>query len=79
MITCPQCDALLEFDEDEVSEGDKLMCEECGVHLVVSSLDPIELELDDEEFDDEEDDEEDFDDEEEEEDEEEDEEDEDWR
>ena len=47
MMTCPQCDSLLEFDEDEVSEGDKLMCEECGVHLVVSSLDPVELELDD--------------------------------
>jgi alpha-aminoadipate carrier protein LysW len=56
MMTCPQCDSLLEFDEDEVSEGDKLMCEECGVHLVVSSLDPVELELDDDEYDDEEDD-----------------------
>mgnify|MGYP005865514583 CR=1 FL=1 len=55
MMTCPQCDSLLEFDEDEVSEGDNLMCEECGVHLVVTSLDPVELELDDEEYDDDED------------------------
>lgn len=77
MMTCPQCDSLLEFDEDEVSEGDKLMCEECGVHLVVSSLDPVELELDDDEYDDEEDDDFDEDDEDEEEDEEE--EDDDWR
>lgn len=77
MLTCPQCDSLLEFDEDELSEGDKLMCEECGVHLVVTGLDPIEFEQDDDDFDDEEDDD-DFDDDEEEEDEDEDE-DEDWR
>lgn len=77
MMTCPQCDSLLEFDEDEVSEGDKLMCEECGVHLVVASVDPVELELDDDEYDDDEDDD-DFDDEDEDEEEEEDEED-DWR
>jgi alpha-aminoadipate/glutamate carrier protein LysW len=77
MMTCPQCDSLLEFDEDEVSEGDKLMCEECGVHLVVSSLDPVELELDDDEYDDE--DEDDFDEDDEEEEEAEEEEDDDWR
>ena len=77
MMTCPQCDSLLEFDEDEVSEGDKLMCEECGVHLVVSSLDPVELELDDDEYDDE--DEDDFDEDDEDEEEEEEEEDDDWR
>jgi alpha-aminoadipate/glutamate carrier protein LysW len=77
MMTCPQCDSLLEFDEDEVSEGDKLMCEECGVHLVVSSLDPVELELDDDEYDDE--DEDDFDDDDEDEEEDEEEEDDDWR
>ncbi|HRJ20132.1 MAG: hypothetical protein M9913_10130 [Bryobacteraceae bacterium] len=77
MMTCPQCDSLLEFDEDEVSEGDKLMCEECGVHLVVSSLDPVELELDDDEYDDE--DEDDFDEDDEDEEEDEEEEDDDWR
>ena len=77
MMTCPQCDSLLEFDEDEVSEGDKLMCEECGVHLVVSSLDPVELELDDDEYDDEEED--DFDEDDEDEEEAEEEEDDDWR
>lgn len=77
MMTCPQCDSLLGFDEDEVSEGDKLMCEECGVHLVVSSLDPVELELDDDEYDDEEED--DFDEDDEDEEEAEEEEDDDWR
>lgn len=77
MMICPQCDSLLEFDEDEVSEGDKLMCEECGVHLVVSSLDPVELELDDDEYDDE--DEDDFDEDDEDEEEDEEEEDDDWR
>jgi len=78
MISCPQCDSLLEFDEDELSEGDKLMCEECGVHLVVTSLNPVELESEDDDFDDEEDDD-DFDEDDEEEDEDDEEEDEDWR
>lgn len=46
MITmnCPKCDAVLEFEEDELDEGDEFTCEECGADIHVLSVDPIELE-----------------------------------
>ena len=72
MINCLECDAVLDVEEDELDEGDRLMCEDCGLKMVVTSVDPIEIDLDeedeeeeDEEFD--EDEEEEFDEEEEEE------------
>ena len=64
MVNCPNCDAMIELDEDELSEGDTLTCEECGADLSVTGLDPLELEtLEDEEEDDEEEDDFDYDDE----------------
>jgi alpha-aminoadipate/glutamate carrier protein LysW len=83
MISCPECDAVLEIEENGLEEGDTVSCEECGANLVVVATDPVlELEVesegdldDDEEFDDELDDEEDDD---EEDDEEEEDEEEDW-
>jgi alpha-aminoadipate carrier protein LysW len=79
MVNCPLCDAVIDVDEEELDEGDSLLCEECGANLNVSGVSPLELskdigEDDDDEEDDELDDEEDDD-----EDEEEDEEDEDWK
>jgi alpha-aminoadipate/glutamate carrier protein LysW len=44
MLLCPLCDAPIEEEEDELDQGDSLICEQCGVNLVVASLDPIELE-----------------------------------
>ena len=79
MVNCPLCDAVIDVDEEELDEGDSLLCEECGANLNVSGVSPLELSKDiagddddeeDEELDDEEDDDED---------EEEDEEDEDWK
>jgi alpha-aminoadipate carrier protein LysW len=62
MVNCPNCDALLDLDEEELDEGDALTCEECGADLSVTGLDPLELETtEDEEEDEEEDDEEDVD------------------
>ena len=66
MISCPECDAVLEVAENGLEEGDTVSCEECGASLVVISTDPtLELEVDaegdlddDEEFDGELDDEE---------------------
>jgi len=60
MVNCPNCDAVIDVDEDELDEGDSLTCEECGADLSVTGLDPLELESleDDEE---EEEEEEDFD------------------
>ena len=44
MLQCPLCSAPIEEDEEELDEGDALLCEECGANLVVANLDPIELE-----------------------------------
>jgi uncharacterized protein YbaR (Trm112 family) len=83
MVNCPLCDAALDYDEEELDEGDELTCDECGEMLRITSKDPLELEAvddDDDDEDDEDDDDEDFDDDESEEDYEEDEEDDDeWR
>jgi len=58
MVKCPKCDAvMIDLDEDDLDEGDTLTCDECGIALSVSSVDPLELEMADDE--DEEDDEED--------------------
>ncbi len=78
MVNCPNCDAVIDVDEEELDEGESVPCDECGAILTVVSLDPLELEsADDEEEDEEEEEDLDFDDDEEEEEEEEDEED--WK
>lgn len=76
MVTCPNCDATIDVDEEELDEGDPLSCDECGASVRVVSVDPLELESDDDVDEDEDEDFDDFD--EEEEDEEDEEEDEDW-
>lgn len=66
MVTCPLCDAVLDYDEDELDEGDELTCDECAETLRVVGTSPLDLEAADEPEDDEdeeEDDEEDEDDE----------------
>jgi alpha-aminoadipate/glutamate carrier protein LysW len=85
MVNCPNCDAVIDVDEEELDEGDTMTCDECGADLSVTGLDPIELETeededeDEEEEEDEDEEEEDFDyDEDEDEDEEEETEEEDW-
>lgn len=65
MASCPDCEALLDVEEDDVEQGEVINCPECGVELEVVNTNPIEVEL----VEDEEEDEEDDDDEEEEEDE----------
>jgi lysine biosynthesis protein LysW len=62
MATCPECDAQLEIDDDDLEEmevGDPWDCEACGSRLRVSGLDPMEFETDDEDDEDEDDDEDD--------------------
>ncbi|HET9371227.1 MAG TPA: hypothetical protein VFO19_13295 [Vicinamibacterales bacterium] len=64
MATCPECDAELEIDDEDIDEmevGDPWDCEACGSRLRVASLDPLDFDSDDE--DDDEDDEEEGDDE----------------
>ena len=59
MATCPECDAELEIEEDDLEEmevGDPWDCDACGSHLRVESLAPLEFINDDEDEDDEDDD-----------------------
>ncbi|MBV8070368.1 MAG: hypothetical protein JO270_10720 [Acidobacteriaceae bacterium] len=48
MVTCPKCDAAIDVEEEELDEGDVLSCDECGASLSVASLNPVELQSDDE-------------------------------
>lgn len=49
MVHCPQCDAVIDVDEEELDEGDSLLCEECAAELTVTGLNPLEL-VPDEDF-----------------------------
>jgi len=56
MATCPECDAELEIEDDDLEEmevGDPWDCEACGSRLRVASLDPLEFDSDDEDDEDE--------------------------
>ncbi len=44
MVTCPDCDAQIDVEEEELDEGDLITCDECGAELRVLGLDPLELE-----------------------------------
>lgn len=60
MATCPECDAELEIEDDDLEEmevGDPWDCEACGTRLRVASLSPLEFDSDDEDEDDDDDDE----------------------
>ena len=79
MVNCPNCDAVIDVDEEELDEAQTLTCEECGADLTVVGLDPLEIETTEDEDEEEEEDEDlDYDEEEDDEEEEEDEE-EDWK
>jgi alpha-aminoadipate/glutamate carrier protein LysW len=49
MVNCPNCDAVIDVDEEELDEGDPLTCEECGADLSVTGLSPLELETQEDE------------------------------
>ncbi len=57
MIHCPLCNAEIDVDEEELDEGDSLICEECGANLAVSGVSPLELTPDDDDDDDDDEDE----------------------
>ncbi len=52
MVNCPMCDAVIDVDEEELDEGDSLICEECGANLSVSGVSPLELSPDKEDAED---------------------------
>ena len=59
MINCPLCATAIDVDEEELDEGDSLICEDCGANLNVTGVSPLELtpDTDDDDDDDEDDDE----------------------
>jgi alpha-aminoadipate/glutamate carrier protein LysW len=58
--TCPECDADVHVDTD-ADKGDIISCEECATDLEIVGLDPIELDIvEEEDLDDDLDEDEDF-------------------
>lgn len=54
MPICPECESLLDFEADEVEEGDVVVCDECGTEFEVITTDPLEIVKIEEGFEDEE-------------------------
>ncbi len=57
MATCPECDAEIEIDDDDLEDiqiGDPFECDECGSALRVATLVPFELDPDEDPDEDEE-------------------------
>ncbi|HEY3026511.1 MAG TPA: hypothetical protein VGJ55_10210 [Pyrinomonadaceae bacterium] len=46
--TCPECDADVHVDTD-ADKGDVVSCDDCGIDLEVVGLDPVELDIMEEE------------------------------
>ena len=46
--TCPECDADVHVDMD-TDKGELVSCEECGTELEIVGLDPVELDIVEEE------------------------------
>ena len=57
--TCPECDADVHVDTD-ADKGEFVDCEECGTQLEVVGLDPVELDVVQEESYDEDEDEDEY-------------------
>jgi alpha-aminoadipate carrier protein LysW len=43
LVYCPECDTNLDFEEDEMDEGDVVSCPECGTEYEIITINPIEL------------------------------------
>ena len=56
MATCPECDFEIDIDEYDADKGDTLECDNCGAHLEVAGLNPIEFDVVSDEDDDDDDD-----------------------
>jgi len=44
-VKCPECDADIDLDEDEVEEGEILSCPECDAEMEVVQIHPVKLNL----------------------------------
>jgi alpha-aminoadipate carrier protein LysW len=43
MALCPECENPLDFEEEDVEEGEVILCDECGSEFEVVTTDPLEL------------------------------------
>jgi alpha-aminoadipate/glutamate carrier protein LysW len=43
VVRCPECEAEIDLDEDEVEEGEIVSCPECDVELEVVQVHPVHL------------------------------------
>ena len=57
--TCPECEADVHVDTD-ADKGDVVSCEECATDLEIVGLDPVELDIVEDDEDEDEDEEDDF-------------------
>lgn len=54
MPICPECESALDIDEQDVEEGDVVVCDECGTEYEIVAVDPLELSKVEEDYADEE-------------------------
>jgi alpha-aminoadipate carrier protein LysW len=45
MVICPECEAAIDLEEDDVEEGQTLDCPECDARLEVVNTNPVELDV----------------------------------
>lgn len=45
MAVCPECEATIDMEHDEIEEGATLDCPECGAELEVVNTNPLELDV----------------------------------
>lgn len=57
--TCPECEAEVHVETD-ADKGEIVDCDDCGLQLEIVGLDPVELDVVEEEVDDDDDDEDEF-------------------
>ena len=43
MAVCEECESALDFDPEDVEEGDVVVCDECGTEYEVVATDPLEF------------------------------------
>ena len=43
MAVCQECESILDFDPNEVEEGDLVVCDECGTEYELIATEPLEL------------------------------------
>ena len=45
MAHCPECEASIDLEPDDVEEGQRMDCPECGAELEVVNTNPLELDV----------------------------------